>query len=158
MNRDDASLLLEQLGVLRSCCDLDLLVFFARHPRALLSSETLAAFLGYGIGEIAGSLDILLVAGLLARQQTPAHAARFYVFAPGHEDPDGSLSRLVRVAGTREGRLALRAALAERRSTSPGSDAEASHRRGEAPPRPRRIESESLTEGSAVERRRTGTG
>jgi hypothetical protein len=28
-------------------CDLDLLIFFARHPRILLASEQLAVLLGY---------------------------------------------------------------------------------------------------------------
>ena len=59
-------------------CDLDLAVFFARHPRSLLSSDSLSAFLGYQIKDIADSLDVLLAAGILRRRQTSAHAARLY--------------------------------------------------------------------------------
>jgi len=109
----------DSIGLLRSRCDLDLLVFFARHPCAMLTSELLATFLGYELAEIAESLDVLLGAGLLTRHQTPAHAARMYLFA-GPADPDGWLSRLVRLASTREGRLALRATLG-RGSAPPSS-------------------------------------
>jgi hypothetical protein len=124
LRRDEARALLEQSGVLRRACDIDLLAFFATHPRAMLASETLAAFLGYELADVAGSLDTLLSAGLVARRQTPAHAARLYIFTPADE-PEGWLPRLVRLATTREGRLALRAALAERDS-KPGHDASGS--------------------------------
>ena len=116
MDRDEIAQLLDRLGELRRRCDLDLLLFFARHPRAMLTSETLASFLGYDLGEIADALDALLAAGFLTRQQTPAHAARMYVFSPP-APPDDRLPRLVHLAGTREGRLALRALLAGRDAT-----------------------------------------
>jgi hypothetical protein len=83
VSRDDAHLLLDRIGVLKPACDLDLLVFFARHPRALLTSEQLAAWLGYELKQIAESLEVLLEAGLLARTQNPTHAARMYVFSIG---------------------------------------------------------------------------
>ena len=124
MRPEDAHRLLDQIGVLRHACDLDLLLFFARHPRSLLASESLAAFLGYDLKEIADSLEVLLHAGLLTREQTAAHAARLYVFAIGDGDGgsgDGWLPSLVAMASTREGRLALREALRRRRIiTSPG--------------------------------------
>lgn len=123
MNPEDPGDLLDRIGVLRSRCDLDLLVFFARHPNCLLDSESLAAFLGYDLPGIAESLDVLLTAGLLQRTQTPAHAARLYVFVTG--GPIGGwLPALLDLASTRPGRLALRDALAGR---SPGgaSSAEA---------------------------------
>ena len=117
MTPDDARRLLDRVGVLKHACDLDLLIFFARHPRSLLTSESLAGFLGYDLKEIADSLDTLLAAGLLTRAQTSAHAARLYVFAI--DDPDDSsgewLASLVAVASTRQGRLALRQALGPRR-------------------------------------------
>jgi DNA-binding MarR family transcriptional regulator len=103
---NDAGRLLDQLDVLRHPSDLDLLIFFARHPRVLLSSEQLAAFLGYGVKEVAASLELLLDAGFLTRTPNPRHVARMYVLAvtpPG----GGWLPALRRLAGTREGRLAL---------------------------------------------------
>lgn len=44
--------LLQSVGVLRHPCDLDLLLFFNRHPRALLTSERLAAYVGYDLNQI----------------------------------------------------------------------------------------------------------
>ena len=106
MKREEARRLLDRIGVLRHRSDLDLLLFFARHPRSLLSSEAVAAFLGYDLKQIAESLETLLSAGLLQRTQTEAHAARMYVFAA--DGPHGGwLPSLLRLASTREGRLAL---------------------------------------------------
>jgi hypothetical protein len=104
--RIDAGRLLDQHDVLRYPRDLDLLVFFARHPRALLSSDQIAAFLGYGTNDIAASLELLLEAGFVTRTPHPRHAARMYVLAatpPG----GGWLPALTNLAATREGRLAL---------------------------------------------------
>src|SRR5687767_13521262 len=102
----DARALLERIGVLRRPSDLDLLLFFARHPCTLLPSEQLSTFVGYGIKEIAASLDLLVDAGLVTRTQSQRHPARMFMLAdggPGHEwFPD-----LVRLARTREGRLAM---------------------------------------------------
>lgn len=152
MNADQAADLLRNIGVLRTRCDLDLVLFFARHPRVMLASETLAAFLGHEIGETGESLDTLLGAGLIARQQTPAHAARMYVFAPG-EPPGGWLPPLLRFAATRAGRVALRAALpATRTSGDRGA-------RGAAPPSgPRRIEEPPAEGVAAPRKRRNGMG
>jgi hypothetical protein len=118
MTPEDARRLLDRIGVLQHPCDIDLLIFFVRHPRSLLASEALASFLGYELKEIADSLETMLAAGLLTRAQTPAHAARLYVFAI--DDTRGGtngewLSALLNVASTREGRLALRAAVSSRR-------------------------------------------
>ena len=54
---DDARTLLNHIPAIQRPCDLDLLVFFARHWRALLSSEQLARLLGYPLKEIARSRD-----------------------------------------------------------------------------------------------------
>jgi hypothetical protein len=106
MKHEEARRLLERAGVLRHPCDLDLLLFFARHPRALISSEQLAAWLGYELKQIADSLDVLLNAGVLTRMQNPTHAARMYVFASGGP-AGGWLPPLLAFASTREGRLAM---------------------------------------------------
>jgi hypothetical protein len=70
MTYEDAHRLLDRIGVLNNPCDLDLVIFFAGHPRSLLASESLASFLGYELKEIADSLDTLLAAGLLTRAQS----------------------------------------------------------------------------------------
>ncbi|MFN2444534.1 MAG: hypothetical protein ABR606_02925 [Vicinamibacterales bacterium] len=114
--------LLDRIGVLRHPCDLDLLVFLARHPRSLLSSESLASFLGYDLKEIAQSLGSLLDASLLKGTQTPSHGATLYVL-PTDGSTDRWLSSLLALASSREGRLALREALARRSREGNGGPA-----------------------------------
>ena len=117
--RSDVGRLLDERNVLRHPSDLDLLVFFARQPRSLLSSEHLAAFLGYGVKEIASSLELLLEAGFLTRTPHPRHVARMYVLAatpPG----GGWLLAVKRLATTREGRLALIGEIRRRSSDTVG--------------------------------------
>ena len=104
--KHEAQRLLERVGVLRHPCDLDLLLFFSRHPRALITSEQLAAWLGYELKPIADSLDVLLNAGFLTRTQNPTRAARMYVFNIGGTS-GGWLPALMSLASTRAGRLAM---------------------------------------------------
>lgn len=102
--------LLSRTPVVRSGCDLDLLLFLHRHPRALLTSEQLAAFVGYDIKEIAKSLEAFIEAELLERIQNPMHAARMYLLVldgPGH----GGIRDLLELASTRNGRRGVLQAL-----------------------------------------------
>ena len=102
--------LLESIGTLRHSCDLDLLLFFHRHPRSLLTSERLAVYVGYDLNQIARSLDVLTEAGLLERSQNPTHAARMYLL----KTPEtGWLGSLLAIASTREGRRDLLDAMQE---------------------------------------------
>src|SRR5439155_21913769 len=64
-------------------CDLDLLRFFRRHPRALLTSEQLATFEAYDVQQVGRSLDTLIGAGLLTQSQNLKSGARMYVLASG---------------------------------------------------------------------------
>src|SRR5262245_53499576 len=92
------------IGVLRHPCDLDLLLFFHRHPNAILASERLAAYVGYPLDQLERSLDVLHDAGLLERSQDPRHAARMYVL----KMPLPAWSRAVlEVGAAREGRRRL---------------------------------------------------
>ena len=113
MKRYVAIRLLDRVAIFRHPCDLDLLLFFARHPHTLLASESLACFLGYELKQIARSLDLLLAAELIKRTQTSAHAARLYLLVP-----DGVNHKwfqpLFEMASTRQGRAALRQALSFR--------------------------------------------
>ena len=118
---EEARRLLESAHILREPADFDLLVFFARHPRTLLASESLGALLGYELKDIARSLEALLESGLLKRTQTSAHAARLYVFAT--DAPHEWLPPLLKMAATRTGRVALRQVLADRRRSSNTEDA-----------------------------------
>ena len=107
---------LHRIGGLKHACDLDLLIFFARHPRALVTSEQLASWLGYELSQIADSLEVLLSTGLLTRMLNPAHAARLYILdvnAGGDWFPE-----FLALASTRAGRLAMREALARRVSNA----------------------------------------
>ncbi len=117
--------LLDRIGSLRRPCDLDLLLFFYRHPRAFLISERLAQYVGYELPQVAHSLETLITAGLLRRSPDSTHPARLYVLTPGSA-LGGWLSSLLRIAATREGRLAVIHALKEQssREASRGHEAE----------------------------------
>jgi len=117
MQHEQVHRLLDRFAVLRDPCDLDLMLFFVRHPRALLSSDQIAALLGYPVERLGDSLDALVTANLLSRTQKPNGVARMYVFAD-RVAPDW-LSSLVELASTRAGRLALRNALEDRRKGEP---------------------------------------
>jgi|SRR5262245_12153809 len=112
-HEDFARRLVDRIDLLRNPCDLDLLVFFARHSRTLLASEQLAIFLGYEFTQVAASLDVLQRAGLITMSQNPLDTAHIYVFTPGDQGA-GWLPELLHLASTREGRLALVRALRER--------------------------------------------
>lgn len=107
---------------MRHACDLDLLLFLHRHPRALLTSEQLAAFVGYDIKEVAKSLEAFIDAGLLERTQNPKHAARMYILVL--DGPQGGgLDDLLKLASKRQGRHdILRALPAARSRSNPGTD------------------------------------
>jgi hypothetical protein len=117
MKPDHAQRLLDRIGVLQHPCDLDLFIFFARHPRTLLASEQLAVLLGYEFKQLAASLDLLVGAGCVTRTPNQTGAAHMYLFdagAPCHE----WLPDLLQVAFTREGRLAMLAVLKRAESVS----------------------------------------
>ena len=134
MEHDRAGQLLDRIGVLGQPADLDLLIFFARHPRVLIATDRLAALTGYEPEQTAGSLDVLLNAGLITLAQKPSGAPRLYVFVPaaGAE----WIHELFTIATTPPGRVALRRALAARskpaaatRPKPAGRDREAARRR-----------------------------
>lgn len=107
-----ASRLLTEIEITH-LCDVDLLVFFARHPHTLLTSEQLAMLIGYDLPQIAESLDVLLQSGYLTRAAYANHSARMYAFVAGgprHEP----VSSLVGFVSTRDGRLAVKRALLRR--------------------------------------------
>jgi len=108
------------IGALRHPCDLDLLLFFHRHPHALLTSDRLAAYVGYDLNQTARSLDLLTEAGFLERSQNPTHAARMYVLqTPGA----GWVASLIDIASTPDGRRSLLDAMKEA-SEADASDSE----------------------------------
>jgi hypothetical protein len=113
--------LLARIGCLRHPCDLDLLLFFHRHPRAFLINERLAQYVGYDPPRVAQSLETLITAGLLRRSPNSTHPARLYVFTRGSTLGKQLLS-LLRFAAAREGRLAAIDAL-QRRQASGSSGA-----------------------------------
>jgi hypothetical protein len=108
--------LLDQIGCLEHPCDLDLLLFFNRHPQAFLKSERLAEYVGYDLPQVERSLEILMTAGLLRQSPDSTGPARLYVLTRSGSPLGGWLSSLLRIAATREGRLAVIHALKQRRS------------------------------------------
>src|SRR5213596_4093297 len=109
--------LLDRIGCLKHPCDLDLLLFFDRHPRAFLIRERLAEYVGYDLTQVEDSLETLITAGLLRRSPDSTHPAQLYVLTRG-STLGGWLSSLLRIAATREGRLAVLDAL--KQQSSPG--------------------------------------
>jgi hypothetical protein len=107
--------LLEAAG-LRDACDLDLLLFFSRHPRVVLSSEQLAAYVGYALPPVARALDLLLGAGLLKRTLGQGPRGRMYVLEVDHAEE--WLEPLRRVCATPDGRNALKVLLKQRPSSN----------------------------------------
>ena len=150
---EHANRLIERIGVLRHPCDLDLLIFFARHPRSLLPSEHLAIAVGYGLKEVAASLDLLVDAQLVTRTQTQRHAARMYVFAADAPDR-GWFPDLMKMASTRDGRLAMVFAL--RRRSSEGTGGPKEHSESDRPAAPARHP--FLVKGGRTTSRRRRTG
>lgn len=117
MSPKRARALLDRIGCLSHACDLDLLLFLRRHPRAVLTSERLALYVGYGLAEVAESLERLIEAELVVRVQKPTGSARMYLLAtPG--DLGGWLDTLLQFASTRNGRLAVLAALRARQASA----------------------------------------
>jgi hypothetical protein len=115
MSRKRVRDLLDRLLCLKSACDLDLLLFFHRHPRAVLTSERLALYVGHELSEVAKSLETLIAAQLLTRVPRPTRGARMYLLTSGGP-LGGWLDALLRLALTRGGRLMVLAVLAERQS------------------------------------------
>lgn len=95
--------MLDRIRSIRHACDLDLLLFFHRHPCALLTSEQLVAYLGYDREQLAKSLDGLIEAGLLTRSQSSSRVARLYVLELSGTTGD-LLASLLKIAGKRQGR------------------------------------------------------
>ena len=113
METNDIREMLDRVTGVQDACDLDLLLFFHRHPRALLTSERIVAYVGYDHDRVARSLDGLLAAGLIERAQNTTRSARLYLLISGA--PKEPLHSLLRLASTRRGRLAVRAVLAANR-------------------------------------------
>lgn len=120
MDAQNLSSLLDRIPAIRHACDLDLLLFFYRHPRALLTSEQLVACLGYERARVAKSLDGLIEAGLLTQSQNPSHPARLYVLEL-HGLPEGLLSSFLKIATTREGRGRVKQMLESPPDRAPGA-------------------------------------
>jgi hypothetical protein len=110
MKPDHAQRLLDRIAVLLHPCDLDLLIFVARHRRILLPNEQIAGFLGYEVTQIDASLDLLAGAGLVTQMWNRTRGAQMCVLAAADSSREW-LPDLLRVASTREGRLAMLQAL-----------------------------------------------
>jgi DNA-binding transcriptional ArsR family regulator len=120
---DPLAVRLVEAAGLRDACDLDLLLFFSRHPRVVLSSEQLAAYVGYELPQVARALDLLLGAGLLKRTLNQGATGRMYVLEVDHAEE--WLESLRHVCATSDGRNALKVLLKQRQS----QNGDPSHRR-----------------------------
>jgi predicted transcriptional regulator len=105
------------LKLLHSPCDLDVLLFAARHPRALLAVDDIARAVGHDPEDVRVAIETLTVAGLITRTKMRRHAddggVLFYEFTPGTWD--AMLPALCWVAASANGRRALLQALLRRK-------------------------------------------
>ena len=115
MATPDLRAMLDRIRGIRHACDLDLLLFFYRHPRALLTGEQIVAYMGQDRERVAKSIEGLIEAGLLTRSQNPSHSSRLYVLEMDAV-PDGGLASFLKIAATRQGRMEIRRLL----DTGPG--------------------------------------
>lgn len=106
MDTLDLRSILDRIAGIRHPCDLDVLLFFHRHPCTLLTSDRLVAYLGYDRDLVATSLETLIGSGLVKRMQKPSLLSRLYVLE--RNGPTGELlSSLLQAAAAREGRRAV---------------------------------------------------
>jgi len=129
IRHDDATtiqvLRLVEAAGLREPCDLDLLLFFARHPRVVLNSDQLATYVGYDVAQVARALERLLAAGFMTRVLYPGATRRMYLLETAHADE--WLEPLRRLCAAPEGRHALRAGLKARRAEAQPLNGEPDH-------------------------------
>jgi hypothetical protein len=108
------------LDLLAHPCDLDLLLFFSRHPRAFLTVDDLVSRVGYHEGQIRESLETLQRAGIVTWSKEPPQesvpVARLFELTPGIWVD--ILPSVLWVASTPAGRTALRDALVAAAGTS----------------------------------------
>src|SRR5688572_10367019 len=121
MKPDHAQRLLDRIGVLQHPCDLDLLIFFARHRHTLLANEQIADLLGYDFKQIDASLGLLVGAGLVTQMTNRTRHTQMCVLTAADSSREW-LPDLLRVASTREGRLEMLQALKRAEPTHPGSN------------------------------------
>jgi DNA-binding MarR family transcriptional regulator len=119
----DIHALLAAVPFVRGACELDLLIFFYRHPHSILTNEQLSALVGYDAQEIATSTDKFIEAGLLERAQNPMHAARMYLLLL-EGGQKGTLRALLDLACTHQGRRDILQLLFAGRSDPPEGQAE----------------------------------
>lgn len=103
MSQQELRSMLAGIRHVRHACDLDLLLFFYRHPCALLTADQLVAYLGYERAQVGRSLEEMIAAGLVTRSKNPAHTARLYVLKPDAL-PGGLLRSFLKIVATHQGR------------------------------------------------------
>ena len=102
--------MLARAPLIRGACELDLLGFLHRHPRTLLTSEHLAVFVGYDMKQVAKSIEAFIEAGLLGRTKNRLRSARMYSLELNGQQGE-ALTRLLELAGTKQGRRDILALL-----------------------------------------------
>src|SRR3989441_11112693 len=112
--------LLDRIECLRHPCDLDLLLFFSRHPRAYLITERLAEYVGYELPQVAQSLETVITAGLLRRSPDSTHPPRLYVLTPGSTRGGGGLRSPPNAATPKSPRAALHPPQKPQTARAPG--------------------------------------
>jgi hypothetical protein len=96
--------LLARVQVIRAPCELDLLLFLYRHPRALLTNQQLAALVGYDMDQVAKATDEFIIARLLQRSTNFKHESHMYLLELNGEYEE-DLTAILIMASSRQGRV-----------------------------------------------------
>lgn len=110
---------LKTLGV-ELLCQWDVLVFLYRHLTCLVSAEHIARLLGHPTSEVVAALDGLEPLGLVERSRVDRSVRLYQFVMPGDPRRGDALDRLLKLAGSRAGRLLLSKKL--RRGSPPQQD------------------------------------
>ena len=113
MPADSVHELLDRINALRDPTDLDLLLFFFRHPHVLLTVERVAALVGRDGQRVTVALNGLIDAGLIERITERGLASHIYALRRPVKD---ALLSLLTIASSRAGRLAVLQALSNRKA------------------------------------------
>jgi hypothetical protein len=111
------------LNLLGCPCDLDVLIFFLRHPNVLLTLDDLALRVGYNVHDVGASIEVLIATDLLEcskerAESRQSEAVRCRFMLRKWDAIRGPLSWL---ASSAEGRRSLRRALTHMRGGDDGT-------------------------------------
>jgi hypothetical protein len=101
------------LNLLGCPCDLDVLIFFLRHPSVLLTVDDLASRVGYDVHDVGASIEVLIAKGLLeySKERAESRQSEAVLYRFMLRRWDAIRGPLLWLASSADGRRSLRRAL-----------------------------------------------